>query len=138
VAQRPSPRLTGGGFVSGTIARLAIRTAMALLLVMGLSGISVGLTLAAASFGASLPLAGVAIPAGLIGYGLALAGGGFGILLGRGWGWPLGVVAIVVGVVTLVILLGIVGGRDAVLAGGLVTWGATLGLLLLGWPARPR
>lgn len=124
--------------MSGTIARLAIRIAMAMLLVMGLSGISVGLSLAAAMFGAALPPAGVAIPAGLIGYGVALAGGGFGILLGRRWGWPLGVAALVVGVTTLVILLGIVGGTDAVLAGGLVTWGATLGLLLLGWPARPR
>ena len=138
VAQRPSPRLTGGEFVSARSAQLGIRTAMAVLLTMGISGISVGVTLGSASMRAGLPASGVAVPAGLIVYGLAVAGGGLGILLRRRWGWPLGVGAIVVGLVTLVILLGVVGGRDAILTGGIVLWGATLGLLLLGWPARPR
>jgi hypothetical protein len=119
---------------------LALRIAVVLLLVMGLSGASVGISLgwATATSGLQVTTTAVAIVGGLLAYGLALLASGIGLLLGRGWAWALGVATIGLGLAILLWVLWLSDGRDAVTAGGIAIWAVTLALLVIGAPARAR
>ena len=95
-----------------------------LLFVEGLSGASVGLTLLIGVAGTAGLGSSIAVPLGVLAYGVALVAGGIGILLGRRWGWPLA---------TIVVLLAVVGFDDPVLLGGLAIWTVTLVALVASW-----
>ena len=112
------------------MARTARTIAIVLLLVEGLSGAWVGITLVTGVAGSAGLGSSLAVPLGVLGYGLALVAGAVGILLGRRPGWILAVVAVLVGLGLLVVLLAVVGFDDAVLLGGVVIWGITLAALL--------
>ena len=112
------------------IARTARWLAVALLILEGLPGITVGGSLAP-----TVSVGGLPIVLGLIGYGIASLTGALGLFLNRRWGWPVALVTVLVGLVVLIVVLGIAGGRDDVIQGGLVVWAVTLIALLV---ARPR
>jgi len=105
---------------------------MLLLLVEGLSGSFVGFTLVAGVVGTFGAGPNLAIPGGVLVYGLALLAAALGIALGMRWGWVLAVVVIVLGLGLLVVLLAMVGFDDPVLLGGAVIWAITLAALLAG------
>jgi hypothetical protein len=98
---------------------VVLRVAVVLLLVEGLSGIGVGGTLLAGLAGLTGVGGAIAIPIGILAYGLILVLGAFGILGRRAWGSRLAGVALVGGLTLLVVLLAIAGWDDAVL------WGAS-------------
>ena len=100
--------------------------AIALLLMIGVPGITVGASLAAA-IGGTAPL----LPAGLVGYGVAALAGAAGMILGRRWGWPVGVVTVVVGLLILAAILALTGARDSVIWGGVAIWSVALVALLV-------
>lgn len=104
--------------------------AIVLLVMIGVPGITVGASLAAA-IGGSAPL----LVAGLVGYGVAALAGAAGMILDRRWGWPVGVATVVVGLLILAAILGLTGARDGVIWGGVAIWGVTLAILVA---ARPR
>jgi hypothetical protein len=103
--------------------------AVVLLMVIGISGVADGAELVNVATGS---LTSVAIGAGIGVYGLACAAAGLGIGLLRHWGWWLGLVSILIGLVVLVAIQGfaIGAGLDPVLAFGFVVWGVTLALLV--------
>ena len=117
---------------------VALRVACILLLIMGLSGLGVGLTIGSAFLGGGVPTAGLGIPLGLIAYGATLTAAGVGILLGRRWGWLLGVGGIALGLAALLWILAITTWTDSVIGGGAILWAVTLGLLLRGAAVRAR
>jgi drug/metabolite transporter (DMT)-like permease len=108
----------------------SLRAAIILLLLIGASGLGVGLTITAAMTNAGTPLTGVGIGAGIAFYG-ALAGlAGVGLIWRHRWSWWLGVATIVAGELVLVWLIVLVG-ADGVFALGVAIWGVALGCLLL-------
>jgi hypothetical protein len=111
--------------------------AIVLLLVEGLSGVGVGLTLLPGMLSTNAGSTGLAIAAGTLGYGAALSVAAIGILRGRGWGWWLGIAAIAAGLALLVVLVVMTRG-DGVLLGGVLIWIVTLGALLVGWRSSRR
>jgi len=104
--------------------------AIGLLVMEGIPGITVGISLAPA-----IAAGGLVLVVGILAYGVASLVGAVGILVGRRWGWPIAIATVLVGLAILVIVLGIAGWRDAVIAGGIASWLVTLGALLM---ARPR
>ena len=104
--------------------------AIGLLVMEGIPGITVGISLAPA-----IAAGGLLLVVGILAYGVASLVGAVGILVGRRWGWPIAIATVLVGLAILVIVLGIAGWRDAVIAGGIAIWLVTLGALLM---ARPR
>lgn len=113
--------------------RLARTVAIVLLFVEGLSGASVGLTLLIGVAGVAGLGSSIAVPLGVLAYGVALVAGGIGILLGRRWGWPLATIVVLLGLGVLVVLLAVVGFDDPVLLGGVAIWAITLVALLASW-----
>lgn len=111
--------------------------AIVLLLVEGLSGVGVGLTLLAGMLSANAGSTGIAIAGGTLGYGAALTIAAIGILRGRGWGWWLGIAVVAAGLVLLVVLVAITRG-DGILLGGVAIWIVTLAALLVGWRSSRR
>lgn len=110
--------------------------ATVLLLVIGLSGASVGVTLITAMASApDVPSTGIGIGAGIAGYGAVAAIAGIGVLLRWRPGWWLGLATIVAGLLFLTWLIVALGGLDAVFAFGLVVWAVTL-VCLLAPPTR--
>jgi hypothetical protein len=113
------------------VAEIARRFAAGLLLLIGASGVAVGLQLLGAMAGAAGDTRpGIAISAGIAIYGAALVAAGIGVAFRRRWGFGLGLVGIVAGALLLVALL-VVARGDAILLGGLLVWAATLACLLL-------
>jgi hypothetical protein len=110
----------------------ALVLAVVLLLIEGVSGVGVGLTLLGGMLSAAGADAGTAIAVGMAGYGAALAAAGLALLARRRWGWMLGVVATAIGLVFLIGLLVVAGSADAVLVGGVGIWGITLAALVVG------
>jgi hypothetical protein len=131
--------MTGGTPTRATARWLSV----VLLLIEGLSGASVGVTLLAAVTGlAGSARAGeivpaIGIPAILIVYGLALVAAAVGILFRRAWGWWLAIGPIVAGLALLLVLWITIGSDDAILLGGVAVWGITLVALLAIRPSRP-
>ena len=112
--------------------------AVGLLLLIGLSGVLVGGGLVAALAGSPrATTTGYLIFGGITLYGLVVTAAGLGLAVGRGWGWPLAIASIVLGLVILVVLLGITGWRDGVIGGGIGIWAASLITLLVARRARP-
>ena len=81
--------------------------AIVLLLVEGLSGTSVGVTLLAAVARVAGVDAAIEIPAVLVLYGIALIVSAAGILLGREWGWWLALGHLVTALLLAVTIVGI-------------------------------
>ena len=108
-------------------------TAIGLLVLIGVSGIGAGggLLSLTGSSGAAADVRGAALAMGsaMAGYGIACAFAAAGIWSRARWGWPLGVVAVIVGLVLLIVATAIAG-PDSILALGLVVWGLTLACLL--------
>jgi hypothetical protein len=104
--------------------------AIALLVMEGIPGVTVGVSLAPAIAGGGLFLV-----VGIVGYGIASLAGAAGIVLGRRWGWPVALITVLAGLAILVAVLGIAGGRDEVIWGGIAIWVVTLAALIA---ARPR
>jgi hypothetical protein len=98
-----------------------------LMLVIGLSGLAVGLQLVV-----SMPAAiGVAIGASFAVYGLVTAAAGFGLLRWRSRvAWGSAIAAIVAGLLLLAGLEVVVRGTDVVLGSGVLIWGIALICLL--------
>lgn len=113
-------------------ARFARMLAIVLLLVEGVSGASVGVTLLIGLAGRAGVNGAISIPIGILIYGLALVAAAIGWVLRRRWGWPLGTAAIVLGLAVLAVLLVLERGNDPVLVGGVVIWLISLGALLAG------
>lgn len=113
-------------------ARFARMLAIVLLLVEGVSGASVGVTLLIGLAGRAGVNGAISIPIGILVYGLALVAAAIGWMLRRRWGWPLGTAAIVLGLAVLAVLLVLERGNDPVLVGGVVIWLISLGALLAG------
>jgi hypothetical protein len=111
---------------------LARRLSIALLVLEGLPGLVVGATLYGAILGQPGVGAGYLIALGLIVYGIASLAGAIGLLFGRRWAAPIALVTVVVGLVVLVVVLAIAGGRDEVIGGGILLWVATLAVLVVG------
>ena len=109
---------------------LAPLTAAALLMVIGVSGLLVGLELLAVSVPSNGGFALFAIPAGIGVYGAAAIVGGVGILWRRHWAHRLALVTISVGLAELVWQTTLVG-LDPVTLLGVAVWGAVLVFLLL-------
>jgi hypothetical protein len=103
--------------------------AIILLVLIGVSGLGVGLTITSGMLSAGTPLIGVGIGAGIAGYGALAALAGVGLIWRHRWSWWLGVGTIVAGVLFLAWLIVLVGG-DGVFAFGIVLWGVTLACLL--------
>jgi hypothetical protein len=113
-------------------ARSARTLAITLLLIEGLSGASVGATLLGGFLGFPTIGGAIAIPLGILGYGLVLVIGAVGLIRRRAWGWLIAVVGILAGLASLAVLLAIAGWDDAVLLGGVAIWGITVGAILAG------
>jgi hypothetical protein len=102
----------------------------ALLLVVGLSGTATGVTILQPMLAARpIDQTGVAIAAGILGYGLVLAIAGLGFFFGRRWAWWLGIIGIAAGLVGLIVLT-LVTALDPVFGFGLGLWTFTLVCLL--------
>lgn len=117
---------------------MAGRVAAALLVVIGLSGLFVGLELLVAGYARSgdpAPAA-IAIPAAIGAYGVAAVAAGIGLYVRRRWAYPLALVTIAVGLAELgwqTTLLGL----DPVTLVGLALWAFVLVLLLVSRLRRP-
>jgi hypothetical protein len=106
-----------------------LSAAIILLLLIGVSALGVGVTIATAMTNAGTPLTGLGIGAGIALYGGLAALAGVGLIWRRRWSWWLGVATIAVGTLLLVGLMVYVGG-DEVFALGVAIWGVTLACLL--------
>jgi uncharacterized membrane protein (DUF2068 family) len=106
-----------------------LSAAIILLLLIGVSGLGVGLTIATAMTNAGTPLTGVGIGAGIALYGALAALAGVGLIWRQRWSWWLGVATIAAGTLFLVGLMVYLGG-DEVFALGVAIWGITLACLL--------
>ena len=108
-------------------------------LVIGLSGLGVGITFLGASLGGTRPgltpdasQAALRMGLGLGGYGLLVVIGAVGVWLRSRSGWWLAIAALGVGFVTLAVLT-VIASMDGVLLGGVLIWGLAIALLA----ARP-
>ena len=111
---------------------LTLLVAALLLLIIGLSGVSAGISLIVAMGSArDVPLVGVGIGAAIGGYGVLTAVAGIGLLARRRWAWWLGIVSIAAGWLFLVGLVVALGRLDPVFAGGIAIWSVTLACLLV-------
>ena len=105
-------------------------------IVIGLSGVGVGLTFIGAAlsgprggFAPEIAEAGLRLGLGIGGYGVLVTAGGVGVWQ-RSWpGWWLAVAALGVGLVTLAVLT-VVASMDRVLFAGVLIWGLAIGLLV--------
>lgn len=102
-----------------------LSAAIVLLVLIGVSGLGVGLTITSGMLSAGTPLIGVGIGLGIAVYGGLAALAGVGLIWRRRWSWWLGVVTILAGELFLVWLIVLVGG-DGVFAFGVAIWGVTL------------
>ena len=116
--------------------------AIGLLLMIGPSGLAVGIQLFLAmwspsvvSVGARPDPRGVLLSAAIAGYGALATAGGIGVLRRRRWGWRIAVGTLVAGLAILAAVLVAVG-PDLVTLSGVLIWGVTLALLVL--PATRR
>ena len=103
----------------------SLSAAIVLLVLIGVSGLGVGLTITSGMLSAGTPLIGVGIGLGIAVYGGLAALAGVGLIWRRRWSWWLGVVTILAGELFLVWLIVLVGG-DGVFAFGVAIWGVTL------------
>jgi hypothetical protein len=113
---------------------ISLILAAGLLLLIGLSGMAVGGQLLGAAGNGDV--SGVDIRGAALGLGTTIAAYGFlsvvaavGLLTLRRWGWRVGVVMTVLGLVGLGSAAA-AGGLDPILGFGVVLWGATLACLL--------
>ena len=106
-----------------------LSAAIVLLVLIGVSGLGVGLTITSGMLSAGTPLIGAGIGLGIAVYGGLAALAGVGLIRRLRWSWWLGIVTIVAGELFLVWLIVLVGG-DAVFASGVAIWGVTLGCLV--------
>lgn len=119
---------------------IALILAVGLLLLIGLSGMGVGGSLLGYAMdpqpAAGTPIvpgaqqAAALIGAGIAGYGFATVMAAAGLVLLRRWGWRLGVVMVIAGLVALVAAIVAAGAIDGLLLFGMLFWGATLATLL--------
>ena len=105
-----------------------LSAAIALLVLIGVSGLGVGLTITSGMLSAGTPLIGAGIGVGIAVYGGLAALAGVGLIWRQRWSWWLGIVTIVAGELFLVWLIVLVGG-DGVFAFGVAIWGVTLACL---------
>jgi hypothetical protein len=119
------------------VARPSVLVAGAVLsLVIGLSGVGVGLTFIGAAlsgprggFAPEVAEAGLRIGLGIGGYGFLVTVGAVGVWR-RSWpGWWLAVATLGLGLVTLAALT-VIASMDEVLFAGVVIWGVAIGLLV--------
>ena len=105
-------------------------------IVIGLSGVGVGLTFVGAAlsgpgggFAPEIAEAGLRLGLGIAGYGFLVTAGAVGVWQ-RSWrGWWLVVAALGLGLVTLAVLT-VVASMDEVLFAGVLIWGLAIGLLV--------
>ena len=109
----------------------SLRLAVVLLVVIGLSALSVGLELLVAERRVTTDggLVAIAIPLGICVYSAAALVGGIGTWLRRRWAHRLALVTIAVGLAVLSWELSLIG-LDPILLFGVATWGFVLALLL--------
>jgi len=133
VAQPHSRRLNAAPSEIPVTTRPRLRMiGIAVVLVIGLSGLFVGLQLSLAMLGAAgASPAGPSIGAGIAVYGLLLTVAGIGLVFRRRWAMAIAVTGLVAGIVTLVGLM-VATGADGILGMGTVIWGVTLACLLAG------
>lgn len=110
--------------------------AITLLLIEGLSGLLVAITLLSAGFATNGAAPGVAIAGGMLVYGLVLAVAAIGIIFGRAWARILAAAALLAGVAFLA-GIALVVGSDLVILSGVVIWGVTLACLYAGRSTAP-
>ena len=109
----------------------SLLAAAGLLLIIGLSGLSVGISLILAMRSArDVPWVGVEIGAAIGGYGVLTMVAGIGLLARRRPAWWLGIVAIGAGWLFLVGLVVAVGSFDPVFGFGILVWSVTFACLL--------
>jgi hypothetical protein len=118
------------------VARPSVLVAgVVLSIVIGLSGVGVGLTFLGAAlsglgggFAPELAEAGLRLGIGFGAYGFLVTAGAVGVWR-RSWpGWWLAVAALGLGFVTLVVLA-VIASLDGVLLGGVAIWGLTIALV---------
>lgn len=115
---------------------ISLTLAVGLLLLIGLSGMAVGGSLLGYAIDPQAPgrtptLPGVQEAAALLGAGIACYGfvtvvAGVGLVLLRRWGWRLGVVTVLTGLIALAGVIVAAGAADSILLFGILFWGATL------------
>lgn len=119
------------------VARPSVLVAgVVLSLVIGLSGVGVGLTFIGAGlsgsrggFAPEVAEAGLRMGLGIGGYGFLVTAGAVGVWR-RSWpGWWLAVAALGLGLVTLAALM-VIASMDEVLFAGVLIWGLAIGLLV--------
>ena len=103
--------------------------AAVLLLVIGLSGLGVGITITQAMSAPGVPATGLQIGLGIAGYGLLATISGSGLLGRRRRFWWLAVATIGAGLAFQIWLVAI-SSLDPVFATGIVVWGVTLSCLI--------
>ncbi|HYX10637.1 MAG TPA: hypothetical protein VE817_01570 [Candidatus Acidoferrum sp.] len=104
--------------------------AAVLLVIIGLSGISAGITIVQAMANTPpTPLIGIEIGAGIAGYGLVATIAGVGLFARRRTFWWLAVGTMAAGLAFLIGLV-VIANLDPVATSGLVIWGITLACLL--------
>lgn len=119
---------------------ISLILAVGLLLLIGLSGMGVGGSLLGYAIGPQDPgptpippgaqQAAVFLGAGIAGYGFATVVAAAGLVLLRRWGWRLGVVMVIAGLVAVVGAVVAAGALDGLMLFGILFWGATLATLL--------
>jgi hypothetical protein len=119
------------------VARPSVLVAgVVLSIVIGLSGVGVGLTFLGAAlsgpgggFAPEIAEAGLRLGIGFGGYGFLVTAGAVGVWR-RSWpGWWLAVAALGLGFVTLVVLA-VIASLDGVLLGGVAIWGLAIALVV--------
>ena len=101
-----------------------------LLVIVGLSGMSAGLTIVQAmTTTPPVPLVGIEIGAGIAGYGVVATIAGVGLFARRRTFWWLAVGTIAAGLAFLIGLV-VIAALDPVVTSGIVIWGITLACLL--------
>lgn len=108
-------------------------------LLIGVSGVAAGLPLAAGVLSGSLDrfqptqrdvLVAAAIAFGVLGYGALEVVGALGVWRRARPGWWVALVVDLVGLAILVWVLGIAGGSDGIIIGGVVLWLIAIGTLV--------
>ena len=118
-------------------AQTGLLISVVLLLVEGLSGIGVAVSLAAVGMATNATITGTGIVAGMAAYGTWLAGAAVGLILRRRLAFPLAIGAVVAGLIVLAWILTLTG-PDAVILSGVAIWGVTLACLYAGRSAAAR
>ncbi len=113
---------------------ITLAAAAILNVIIGLSGLFVGLTLVVASIGIAVPsdtptAAALGIVVGILIYGVLAIAGGVGVWRRSRRGWWLALLTDAAGLSVLIWSLAVVG-RDVVLMFGVVVWAIALTLLL--------